>query len=161
MIRPALASDLDAMAAIAQQCFGPSAWHRSQFVLDEPETSQRWTLVATPDPNTATTADTAGVCVGYLVMALALDEAELQALAVAHPWRNQGIGAALLTAGLTTALQRGAERVFLEVRAGNLAAQRFYQRFQFLEFARRPHYYHEPDETAVLMRWRWTGGSGL
>lgn len=151
------------MAAIAQQCFGHSAWRRSQFVLDEPETSQRWTLVATPAASNTgeSSSDTPGACIGYLVMALALDEAELQALAVAPPWHHRGVGTALLTAGLTTTLQRGAERVFLEVRAGNLAAQRFYQRFQFLEFARRPHYYHEPDETAVLMRWQWTGGSGL
>lgn len=156
-IRPAQASDLDAMATIADECFGASAWRRNQFELGEPETGQRWTLVATATPPSP------AACLGYLVMALALDEVELQALAVAPGWQNQGIGSALLRAGLAVAVQRGAERVFLEVRAGNLAAQRFYRRFEFREFARRPHYYHEPDETAVLMRWSRSGpeNSGL
>lgn len=149
MIRPARAADLDTMATIARRCFGPSAWRRHQFDVDDPETGQRWSLVATPGDEAP--------CRGYLVMALAVDEVELQALAVDPDWQNQGIGAALLTAGLATAVQRGAERVFLEVRGGNLGALRFYRRFQFQEFARRPHYYHQPDETAVLMRWTWSG----
>lgn len=149
-IRLARAADLDAMATIARRCFGASAWRRNQFEVDDPETGQRWSLVATPD-------DAPDSCVGYLVMALAVDEVELQALAVDPDWQNQGMGAALLTAGLAAAVQRGAERVFLEVRAGNVGAQRFYRRFQFEEFARRPHYYHQPDETAVLMRWNSNG----
>jgi ribosomal-protein-alanine N-acetyltransferase len=45
----------------------------------------------------------------------------------------------------------GASTAFLEVRSGNIAAQALYQKCGFKAIARRPRYYSEPLEDAVVM----------
>ena len=42
-------------------------------------------------------------------------------------------------------------RMTLEVRAGNLAAQELYRRFDFDVAGRRPHYYTDDGEDALVM----------
>jgi ribosomal-protein-alanine N-acetyltransferase len=46
---------------------------------------------------------------------------------------------------------QGARRLDLDVRAGNAAAIRLYQRAGCREMGRRRGYYHDPEEDAVLM----------
>ncbi|MGH9483296.1 MAG: ribosomal protein S18-alanine N-acetyltransferase, partial [Terriglobales bacterium] len=92
-------------------------------------------------------------CAGYAAAQwLGGGEAELQSLAVRPESRRAGIGAALLAEALAALRRLGVRTVFLEVREGNAAAQAFYRRAGFKIFGRRPRYYREPDEAAVLMR---------
>jgi ribosomal-protein-alanine N-acetyltransferase len=51
---------------------------------------------------------------------------------------------------------QGVREVMLEVRAGNKAAQGFYRFLGFAEEGRRPAYYADPVEDAILMRLRIT-----
>jgi len=54
---------------------------------------------------------------------------------------------------LKTELRRqGVREVMLEVREGNHSAQGFYRFLGFREEGRRPGYYADPAEDAVLMR---------
>lgn len=71
-------------------------------------------------------------------------EAELLNLAVRPEARRRGVGRALL------ALLAG-RKVWLEVRASNEAAIRFYESQGFRVCGRRKGYYRNPDEDAVLM----------
>lgn len=71
-------------------------------------------------------------------------EAELLNLAVRPEARRRGVGRALL------ALLAG-RKVWLEVRASNEAAIRFYQSQGFRVYGRRKSYYRNPEEDAVLM----------
>jgi ribosomal-protein-alanine N-acetyltransferase len=41
---------------------------------------------------------------------------------------------------------------FLEVRESNHGAQTLYRQFGFIEIGRRPDYYQNPSETAIVMR---------
>ena len=52
---------------------------------------------------------------------------------------------------LDDALQMGAARAFLEVRASNLDAQTMYRKFGFEVTGRRPAYYRDNAEDAILM----------
>ena len=47
--------------------------------------------------------------------------------------------------------REGADSSFLEVRESNLAAQELYRRFGFEETGRRPRYYKDNSEDAILM----------
>jgi [ribosomal protein S18]-alanine N-acetyltransferase len=67
-------------------------------------------------------------------------EEELLLIAVAPANRQAGIGTALLKSFLQDAKQRGASRVFLEMREAN-PAERLYLRFGFLPIGRRTNYY--------------------
>jgi ribosomal protein S18 acetylase RimI-like enzyme len=53
--------------------------------------------------------------------------------------------------------RRGVRRVYLEVRESNTTAIAFYQKQGFSIMGRRPGYYREPEEAAVLMERRLTG----
>ena len=74
-------------------------------------------------------------------------EVEILNLAVAPQFRRQGIGQALLAAEIV----RGG-LYFLEVRESNKAAQALYQKLGFVEVSRRPGYYTNPDEPAIVMQ---------
>jgi ribosomal-protein-alanine N-acetyltransferase len=77
--------------------------------------------------------------------------AEIENLAVDSTARRRGAGRALLAAALDWAREQGAERMQLEVRAGNEAALALYRAMAFCEVGRRPGYYSQPVEEAVLL----------
>jgi ribosomal-protein-alanine N-acetyltransferase len=66
--------------------------------------------------------------------------------------RGQGLGKKILQALLDFCRGCGAHKVFLEVRAGNVVAQRLYARCGFVEAGLRRRYYAD-GEDAVLMRY--------
>jgi ribosomal-protein-alanine N-acetyltransferase len=88
---------------------------------------------------------------GFLCAAAAADEAELQAIAVASGQRGRGLGSELMRAFLDWARAAGAATAHLEVREGNAGALAFYRRWGFAETGRRPRYYRDNGETALLM----------
>ncbi|MFQ5839997.1 MAG: ribosomal protein S18-alanine N-acetyltransferase, partial [Candidatus Methylomirabilales bacterium] len=90
--------------------------------------------------------------VGYCCLWIMADELQIANLAVIPTLRRQGIGRRLVAAALAVAAARGVRRAFLEVRAGNDAAQALYRRFGFSVLARRRRYYSEPREDALIMR---------
>ena len=79
-------------------------------------------------------------------------DADVLTIAVAGPARGQGAGRALLTRLIAAAADRGAHRVFLEVRADNPVATALYASAGFEAVGRRPHYYQPDDVDAVVMR---------
>jgi ribosomal protein S18 acetylase RimI-like enzyme len=81
-------------------------------------------------------------------------ECELEFVFVSPAARGQGIGGMLVQTVFAWARDLGAEEVWLEVRESNLGASRLYQRCGFTIVGRRPGYYADPPEDAVLMRGR-------
>jgi ribosomal-protein-alanine N-acetyltransferase len=88
------------------------------------------------------------------------EEAEILTLAVAPDVRRRGIGRALVEAGLVAAVARGAQSMFLEVGAGNLAARALYASAGFGEIGRRRGYYAggEGDGDALVLKLSLEGG---
>lgn len=91
------------------------------------------------------------VVVGAMVVWVVLDEAHIATLAVHPDVRRRGIARSLLVTALRHAAREGCESALLEVRAGNLAAQSLYQSFGFEVVGRRPRYYQDNYEDALLM----------
>ena len=79
--------------------------------------------------------------IGFAIFAYLLDEAELLRIAVSQAQRGQGIGLQLLQQQMLQMPAQGIEKVFLEVRASNQAAQALYQRCGFKLDGRRKNYY--------------------
>ena len=92
--------------------------------------------------------------VGFCVLRCLGEEGELFNIAVSPALRGQGIGGALLDHVLMEGARRGVKTVFLEVRKGNVAAQRLYLSRGFQPVGTRKNYYDEPTEDAVLMQCR-------
>ncbi len=94
----------------------------------------------------------AGGLVGFAVGMVVGGVGELESVAVEAQWQRRGVGEALCRAVLDWCRGEGAEEAELEVRAGSLGARRLYERLGFVEVGRRPGYYENPAEDAVLMR---------
>ena len=91
--------------------------------------------------------------VGYVVALLLGDEAEIADLAVAPVARRRGIGRVLLDRTLRDLSERGVDAVFLEVRESNSAARALYESRGFVSVGRRPGYYRQPLEDALILKW--------
>jgi ribosomal-protein-alanine N-acetyltransferase len=83
-----------------------------------------------------------------------LDEAHITLLAIAPPYRGQGLGRRLLLHLLTSARQRGLARATLEVRATNQLALKLYQSLGFRTAGRRRKYYSDGEDALIL----WQSG---
>ncbi len=138
-VRAMAETDLDAVMEIEQASFS-TPWSRDSFRnLLGRDDADLWVAVV------------GGVVVGYAVVWYVAREAELGNLAVAPGWRRLGLGGRLLDWSVARARERGTERIFLEVRESNRAAQRLYRERGFVQVGRRPRYYRAPTEDAWVM----------
>jgi ribosomal-protein-alanine acetyltransferase len=123
--------------------------HKS-FSLPWPERSFRFELTANP-ASRCWVAEFDGKIVGMIVVWLIIDEAHVATLATHPDFRRRGIAKKLLAHTLRLMMDEGAHSSFLEVRESNFAAQEMYRKFGYEESGRRPHYYRDNDEDAILM----------
>jgi len=96
-------------------------------------------------------AEVDGRIAAMLVLWFIIDEAHIATIAVHPDYRRQGIGEQVLLHALLAVQDEGARRAFLEVRAGNAAAQALYEKYGFIVDGRRLKYYRDNDEDAILM----------
>ena len=132
-------SDLDGVMAIEEVSF-PTPWSREMFIEDFPRDFSD-TLVA---------AGTDDEVLGYAVCWTIAGESHLLNIAVHPARRGQGIGRALLTECIRRAARAGASLIYLEVRAGNDAAQRLYRSMGFEFRGIRKGYYTDTAEDALI-----------
>jgi ribosomal-protein-alanine N-acetyltransferase len=137
----------DDVAAVA-------AIDRRSFALPWSEVSFRSDLTANAAAHliVAEAASAAGRrVVGYAGYWLVIDEAHLSTLAVDPEVRRRGIGERILREAMRHAARAGAAMMTLEVRVSNEPARRLYEKFGFQVVGRRPHYYQDNLEDAILM----------
>lgn len=134
--------------AIEQDSFS-DPWSLGQFIEELGKSEADW-LVALED----------GVVVGYAGVLVMMDEAHVTNLAVAPAARGRGIGSALLARALEAARARRARLVTLEVRENNVEAERLYRRHGFTAVGRRPRYYSDTGEDALIMTLDLEGDPG-
>ena len=91
--------------------------------------------------------------VGFAVGMMGPDRVgELESVGVADAAKRAGIGRALCMAVIDWCRTHAAMEIALEVRAGSVGAIALYQGLGFVRSGRRPRYYSDPEEDAVLMR---------
>lgn len=96
-------------------------------------------------------AEKQGEILGYCGLWQSLDEGEIPNVAVKETYRGRGVGEALLAELILQGKERGITAYTLEVRAGNKAAIRLYEKLGFLSEGIRPCFYKKPVEDAVIM----------
>ena len=143
-LRRAEASDLERLLALAEDCPGAPRWalRTWQQILESPTAGvQRMVLIA----------ESINAVVGFSVLGLAADDAEIESLAVGAAWRRRGIARRLCEDQLNWARARGAKHASLEVRVSNAGARALYESLGFHEVAMRHGYYRDPEEDALVM----------
>lgn len=89
--------------------------------------------------------------VGFAGVWLMVDDAHVTTFGVHPDWRRQGIGRQLLLNLYELSVALGARQMTLEVRVSNAGAQALYRSFGFEIVGRRPHYYTDDGEDALVM----------
>ena len=89
--------------------------------------------------------------VGYAGFWVMVDEAHISTVATHPQWLRQGIAQLLLIAMTERAAEIGARVMTLEVRVSNMGAQTLYRKFGFEVVGRRPQYYSDNREDALIM----------
>jgi ribosomal-protein-alanine N-acetyltransferase len=136
---PMRGADIDAVTAIEQRAH-PFPWTRGNFVDSLKAGHSAWVYRE------------GGKLVGYGVLMMAADDAELLDITVAPECQRRGLGGMLLDQLFGIARSHGATRMLLEVRPANESGLALYRRFGFAEIGRRRAYYHGKEDAIVMAR---------
>lgn len=128
------------IATLEKQCFGELAW--SEHLLEQELffDYKYYKVVLNQDK-----------VIGYGGFSQILNEAHIMNIAIASPYRRQGVGSLLMDALKRKACALGITKMTLEVAEGNKSAIEFYFKHSFIFFGIRPNYY--PNKENALILW--------
>lgn len=176
-IEPMLETDIGEVQKI-ERCSFSTLWSANTYrrELRDPASSRYIVVRAsrTPPPPTPRSADAQGQrsnwletlfaglfntnevnieypIVGYGGLWLTVDDAHITTIAVAPAYRGQGLGELLLNGLIDHAQDLQAALLTLEVRVSNVVAQNLYLKYGFHIAGRRPRYYTDNAEDALIM----------
>jgi ribosomal-protein-alanine N-acetyltransferase len=138
-------ADLDRVIELALSLEQAPQWPRSAYLaaLDPEAAPLRIALVAEEAAH--------GPVQGFAVASLLPPQAELETIAVAAEVQRRGVARRILIAMADELRKTLVTEVLLEVRASNSPALAFYRAQGFAITGRRPGYYADPIEDAVLL----------
>jgi [ribosomal protein S18]-alanine N-acetyltransferase len=137
--------DLSAVLEIERRAFS-QPWSRAFFERELGTPFARLTVAMDE-------SEARAQLVGYSCRWRVTDEVHLLNVAVHPARRGGGIGRMLVEAVIGEAREIRARTMFLEVRAGNVAARRLYRRLGFRDLGVRRGYYG-PGQDAIVMELR-------
>lgn len=147
-ILPATSDMLSEIHSVEESCFS-SPWTRKMLEAELTGNPFAHFLVAVS--HELSTARAESTILGYHCFWIVFEELRLMNLAVRASMRRQGIGKALVTEACRLGAEQSAIRAVLEVRASNEPARFLYTDMGFIQVGRRPQYYTNPSEDALLM----------
>jgi ribosomal-protein-alanine N-acetyltransferase len=140
-IRLATAADIPAILPLASESSSAGLWSAGLY--------QRIFTDSTPR-RVALVGEEGSAVQAFLVASVFDREREIENIVVAESVRRQGFGKQLLDEFLRLCQKEAAKMIFLEVRESNLAARKLYEKCGFVANGRRPRYYPQPEEDAIL-----------
>lgn len=139
MIRRMQEEDLEQVAAIERETFS-LPWSLQSF-RDACEKEYNIYLVAQDE----------GEVLGYVGMWTVMGEGEITNVAVKKTARRQGVATRLMEEIICAGRKLGTDIFFLEVREGNEAARKLYEKQGFSRIGIRKNFYERPRENAIVM----------
>lgn len=137
-IREAKREDIPSIVKIASESF-TSPWSEESIVREFDNTVSIFQV-----------AEIDNEVVGFLILRVIQEEAEILSLAVKPDFRQKGIATELIRSAISR-LKNSVKQCFLEVRVSNRAAIELYKKFNFKEIGIRKNYYRDPKEDAMVM----------
>ena len=141
-IRSARLHDVPAILAIEQQAPSAAHWTTEQY-------SQ---LV---EDGVVLVAEEGGKLCGFVCARAVAGEWEIENVVVAAEFLRRDIASKLVRELIQRAQNEAASAILLEVRESNVPASRLYEKRGFREVGRRPLYYRDPAEDAILYALRF------
>lgn len=148
LVAEALTADYaQVIAEIHARTFKP-AWTDGEFIGLLQNDNTGGVLLRLPH-------DRGGIVVGFALIRMAVQEAEVLTIAVDPKWQNRGFGRRLLDIIIANLGVDGIKSLFLEVDEANASAVALYRRCGFEQVAIRKNYYSVDDDeksNALVMR---------
>lgn len=148
-VRPATLADIPLVSRIEQDSFA-DPWSARSFV--ETLSSDRMHFLVAEEREELEQSNAEPALLGFVIVLVLTDEAEIADIAVSPVARRRGIGGLLLDSAIVEMGKIGVGTLYLEVRESNIAAQILYRSRGFLPVGRRRGYYRHPDEDALLLK---------
>jgi ribosomal-protein-alanine N-acetyltransferase len=140
IIQKMQSQDLDAVYELNCRAFR-NPWSRQGYANRSGSNAETFVDVAYMDNDFA----------GYAACLRTGGDAELLQLAVSPQHRRCGIAGQLLNFVSDGLHRDGVIRLYLEVRSSNRAARNLYRKYGFISVGKRPGYYTDDSEDALLM----------
>ena len=131
------------VAELEKQCFS-DPWSEKSVASELENPLSLW-LVALEGDTVA----------GYVGSQTVMGETDMMNVAVSPAYRRRGIARDLIQALLRELARQGSHRLTLEVRASNAPARALYESLGFAQVGRRPNYYRNPKENALILGKEW------
>ena len=144
IIEPMEACHVPQIAQLEKRCF-TDPWSEKSIASELENPLSLW-LVAVDG----------GQLIGYVGSQTVLGETDMMNLAVAPEARRQGTGRALVLALVDALTEKGSHSLMLEVRVSNTPDRTLYESLGFSQVGRRPKYYVNPKEDALILRKEWS-----
>lgn len=139
-IRKLVLEDAPAIAELEKRCFS-DPWSEKSIASEVHNPLAYWLV-----------AEDGGEILGYIGSQSVLDAADVMNLAVSPDHRRKGIGDKLIKALIRHLQENGVIALLLEVRVSNAPAISLYEKLGFVQVGRRPRYYTNPREDALILR---------
>ena len=140
-IRAATLDDIPAILALEQSAPSASHWNAEQYKSRvQSQIEDACFLVA----------ECEGKIAGFICARIVAGEWEIENVVVTKEFRRRGVAVELMRSLLAKWEQAAGTAILLEVRESNAAARALYAKNGFEEVGRRPRYYREPVENAIL-----------
>jgi putative acetyltransferase len=131
VVRRARDQDLDRLVELFAEVAAEGRWIGAELPLDRERRRRRFSEAMHDERAVLLVAEAGGQLVGQLDMELARYGVADLGMLVADGWRGQGLGTALLRAGIDWARGAGAHKVALQVWPHNDAAIALYEKHGF------------------------------
>lgn len=132
-----------AIAELERQCFS-MPWSERSIASELDNPLSLWVVAVAGD-----------AVAGYVGSQSVMGEADMMNLAVATQYRRTGVGMALVENLIQELKAQGITSLTLEVRVSNAPAISLYEKMDFYQVGRRPGYYRNPLEDALILRKEW------
>ena len=137
------ASHVDAIAELEKVCFN-DPWSVNAITSELNNPLSLWVVAMDGEK-----------LVGYVGSQSVMGWADMMNIAVAPDFRRMGVAAKLIDELVDRLKANQVNCLTLEVRASNEPAIALYQKFGFEQVGRRPNYYRNPKEDALILRKEW------
>ena len=136
-------SDVPAVAELERKCFS-DPWSERSVAAELENPLSLW-LVAL----------LGRTVVGYVGSQSVMEQADMMNIAVNPDYRRQGIAESLIERLVAELKDKQVSSLTLEVRASNAPAIALYRKLGFSQVGKRPNYYRNPREDALILRKEW------
>ena len=131
------------VAALEKQCFS-EPWSENSVASELSNPLSAWLVAMDGD-----------ALAGYVGSQSVMGESDMMNIAVDANYRRQGIAQALVKELVAQLKEKGNHSLTLEVRISNQPAIALYEKLGFEHVGKRPNYYRNPKEDALILRKEW------